>query len=294
MALNDFKVTDADISSKGVQAAPNQLSGTAEENKKVFDRLTAGPVKEGLNGLIDALIVLGAETLVQYGSKNIRYIRLNADQHIEVSADGSSWTEVASSGHLIYDENGGLLPQRSRLKFANSEVTDDGTYTIVQGVKGDTGATGPQGAQGIQGQKGEKGDRGQVLVPNVDGEGVMSWSVQDPPVDVPAPRNIRGPQGIQGVQGVQGAQGQRGVQGAQGPQGPQGVQGEPGRDGADGRSFAIKGMYATLQELLEAHPTGSVGDAYAVGTAASNTIFSWDADKGTWDDLGGLKGPQGE
>ena len=59
MGLSDFKITDADITSKGVQASPDQLSGTAEDNKKVFDRLTSGPVRDGHNRLIDALIALG-------------------------------------------------------------------------------------------------------------------------------------------------------------------------------------------------------------------------------------------
>ena len=258
MALNDFKVTDADISSKGVQAAPNQLSGTAEENKKVFDRLTAGPVKDGLNGLIDALVVLGAETLVQYGSKNIRYIRLNADQHIEVSADGSSWTEVASSGHLIYDKNGVQLPPRSRMKFANSEVTDDGAYTIVNGIKGDTGPQGAQGVPGIQGAKGDKGDRGQVLVPSVSDDGVMSWSVQDPPVSVPSPRSIRGPQGIQGIQGIQGAQGPQGPKGETGPQGIQGVRGPAGAAGEKGDTGA-KGAKGDTGPQGPAGPQGEQG-----------------------------------
>ena len=61
MGLSDFKITDADITSKGVQASPDQLSGTAEDNKKVFDRLTSGPVKDGHNKLIDALVALGVE-----------------------------------------------------------------------------------------------------------------------------------------------------------------------------------------------------------------------------------------
>ena len=265
----------------------NERESASLEDQVFQEDVNASPVVMLVNSLVEQAVLLPEN------AGGFKYMRLNSDKVLEVSADGKAWQATGSSGHLIFDKYGKQLPQRSRMKFANSEVTDDGIYTIVQGVKGDTGATGPRGAQGIQGVKGDKGDRGQVLVPSVDDDGVMSWSVQEPPVAVPASRNIRGPQGIQGVQGVQGAQGQRGVQGAQGPQGPQGVQGEPGKDGADGRSFAIKGMYATLQDLLEAHPTGSVGDAYAVGTAASNTIFNWNADKNTWDDLGGLKGPQG-
>ena len=285
MALNDFIITDFDVANQGVQAAPNQLSGTAEENKMVFDRLIAGPVKEGHNGLIGALVALGVERLIQYGSKNVRHIRLNADQHIEVSEDGKAWTEVGSSGHLIYDKNGTQLPQRSRMKFTNSEVTDDGTYTIVHGVKGDTGAAGPRGKQGVQGPQGDKGDRGPVLVPNVDDEGILSWSVQDPPAAAPAPRSIRGPQGIQGVQGVQGTQGvpgpkgdtgAQGIQGVRGPRGDTGPQGERGEKGFKGDTGAqgvqgeqgpqgIPGVQGPKGETGAQGPRGAQGQAGANG-----------------------------
>ncbi len=236
MGLSDFKITDADITSKGVQASPDQLGGTAEENKKVFDRLTSGPVREGHNNLIDALIAAGVEqaVLLPENTGGFKYIRLNGDKVLEVSTDGGTWQATGSSGHLIYDKNGVQLPQRSRMKFANSEVTDDGVYTIVNGIKGDTGPQGAQGVQGIQGAKGDKGDRGQVLVPSVSDEGVMSWSVQEPPVSVPSPRSIRGPQGIQGIQGIQGAQGPQGPKGDTGPQGPKGDTGEPGIQGPKG------------------------------------------------------------
>nr|DAZ47240.1 MAG TPA: nucleoid-associated protein [Caudoviricetes sp.] len=50
-----------------------------------------------------------------------------------------------------------------------------------------------------------------------------------------------------------------GPQGETGPQGPKGDKGDPGA------GFAIKGTYDTEEELLEAHPTGNVGDAYTVG-----------------------------
>lgn len=240
MGLSDFKITDADITSKGVQASPDQLGGTAEENKKVFDRLTSGPVREGHNNLIDALIAAGVEraVLLPDSAGGFKYIRLNSDRVLEVSTDGSTWQATGSSGHLIYDKNGVQLPQRSRMKFSNSEVTDDGVYTIVNGIKGDTGPQGAQGVQGIKGDKGDKGDRGQVLVPSVSDEGVMSWSIQEPPVSVPSPRSIRGPQGIQGIQGIQGAQGPTGPKGETGPQGIQGVRGPAGAAGEKGDTGA--------------------------------------------------------
>lgn len=234
MGLSDFKITDADITSKGVQASPDQLSGTAEDNKKVFDRLTSGPVRDGHNKLIDALVALGVEQLIQYGSEDIKYIRLNADEHIEVSSDGATWTEVASSGHLIYDAAGQQMPQRSRLKFGGaSVVTDDGTYTIVSGVKGDKGDTGAKGDKGEKGDTGDQGPRGAAWYPAVDGLGNLTFVLSETATPPPA-YNIRGPQGPQGVQGLQGAAGATGPQGIQGPRGLQGAKGEKGATGATG------------------------------------------------------------
>ena len=324
MGLSDFKITDADITSKGVQASPDQLSGTAEDNKKVFDRLTSGPVRDGHNKLIDALVALGVEQLIQYGSEDIKYIRLNADEHIEVSSDGATWTEVASSGHLIYDAAGQQMPQRSRLKFGGaSVVTDDGTYTIVSGVKGDKGETGAKGDKGDKGDTGDQGPRGAAWYPTVDGLGNLTFVLSETATPPPA-YNIRGPQGIQGPRGLQGAKGEKGAtgatgatgpagpagaQGAQGiqgkqgetgpqgatgatgPAGPTGPQGQKGDPGEDGKSFTVQDIYPTLAALKQAFPTGNEY-AYQV-TAEDDEIFIWSELATDWVSLGKLQGPQG-
>lgn len=264
MGLSDFKITDADITSKGVQASPDQLSGTAEDNKKVFDRLTSGPVRDGHNKLIDALIALGVEQLIQYGSEGIKYIRLNADEHIEASSDGATWTEVASSGHLIYDAAGQQMPQRSRLKFGGaSVVTDDGTYTIVSGVKGDKGETGAKGDKGDKGDTGDKGPRGAAWYPTVDGLGNLTFVLSETATPPPA-YNIRGPQGPQGVQGLQGAAGATGPQGIQGPRGLQGAKGEKGATGATGATGPAGPAGAQGAQGIQG-PQGETGPQGATG-----------------------------
>lgn len=273
MGLSDFKITDADITSKGVQASPDQLSGTAEDNKKVFDRLTSGPVRDGHNKLIDALVALGVEQLIRYGSEDIKYIRLNADEHIEVSSDGATWTEVASSGHLIYDAAGQQMPQRSRLKFGGaSVVTDDGTYTIVSGVKGDKGDTGAKGDKGEKGDTGDQGPRGAAWYPAVDGLGNLTFVLSETATPPPA-YNIRGPQGPQGVQGLQGATGATGPQGIQGPRGLQGAKGEKGATGATGATGpagpagaqGAQGMQGPQGETGPQGATGATGPAGPTG-----------------------------
>lgn len=264
MGLSDFKITDADITSKGVQASPDQLSGTAEDNKKVFDRLTSGPVRDGHNKLIDALVALGVEQLIQYGSEGIKYIRLNADEHIEVSSDGATWTEVASSGHLIYDAAGRQMPQRSRLKFGGaSVVTDDGTYTIVSGVKGDKGDTGAKGDKGDKGDTGDQGPQGAAWYPAVDGLGNLTFVLSETATPPPA-YNIRGPQGPQGVQGLQGATGATGPQGIQGPRGLQGAKGEKGATGATGATGPAGPAGAQGAQGIQG-PQGETGPQGATG-----------------------------
>ena len=264
MVLSDFKITDADITSKGVQASPDQLSGTAEDNKKVFDRLTSGPVKDGHNKLIDALVTLGVEQLIQYGSEDIKYIRLNTDEHIEVSSDGVTWTEVASSGHLIYDAAGQQMPQRSRLKFGGaSVVTDDGTYTIVSGVKGDKGETGAKGDKGDKGDTGDQGPQGAAWYPAVDGLGNLTFVLSETATPPPA-YNIRGPQGPQGVQGLQGATGATGPQGIQGPRGLQGAKGEKGATGATGATGPAGPAGAQGEQGIQG-PQGETGPQGATG-----------------------------
>lgn len=67
-----------------------------------------------------------------------------------------------------------------------------------------------------------------------------------------------------------------------------------GPAGADGASYTVLGLYATLAALEAAHPTGSKGDAWFVGTAESNTVYQWDVDQGKWVNAGALKGPAGQ
>ena len=73
-----------------------------------------------------------------------------------------------------------------------------------------------------------------------------------------------------------------------GPPGPQGPKGDPGD------SYTVKGLYATLSALQTAHPTGSEGDAWFVGTSDSNVVYQWDVDQSAWVNVGALKGPKGD
>lgn len=139
---------------------------------------------------------------------------------------------------------------------------------------------GPAGLQGEQGPEGPRGEQGAPFTYADFTEEQLAA--------------LKGPQGEQGLQGEQGPKGERGPAGPQGPQGERGPIGAQGPQGADGDSYTVKGLYATLSALQAAHPTGSAGDAWFVGTAESNTVYQWDTDAAAWVNVGALKGPQGE
>lgn len=124
------------------------------------------------------------------------------------------------------------------------------------GSPGPAGATGPPGSQGPPGSPGPQGPPGQ------DG--------------------ATGPQGLLGPAGPQGEQGIQGIPGADGAPGPQGP------PGADGKSVTILGAFDSLEELAAAHPSGSLGDAYLVGS----DLAVWNGSE--WMIVGEIRGPQGE
>ena len=288
MALTQHKITDY----KGLDIAslPDKLTGTAAENKAAFDRTVKQVVAVSLNGLIQELEDLGADSMV--AGQGIRALRLGPDGQLEHSPDGKSFQTVTAGGHAVYDSVGIRLPQRSRLQFKNAQVTDEGDTTVVTGI---TGPAGPQGIQGETGQTGPEGPRGPAgpcLVPSVDGDGVISFTLEQSG-RVPAAVSIRGPRGYRGETGEMGPRGEAGPRGPQGIQGPQGPVGEKGERGEDGRSFMLLGRYGTLQLLQSAHPTGSLGDAYAVGDEENSLVYLWDPDHGQWACLGDLEGPRG-
>lgn len=53
MSIRDYKITNAQIAEKGVIASPDTLTGTADENKRVFDRLVRECVAPQFNEIVE-------------------------------------------------------------------------------------------------------------------------------------------------------------------------------------------------------------------------------------------------
>lgn len=228
------------------------------------------------------------------------------------------WDTVKITSHTETVETGAS---------ANVTVTGDAdnlnfNFQIPGGEKGDPGPVGPQGEPGPAGPKGDPGpvsvmvgtttttDAGTSA--NVSNSGtsenvILDFSIPRGDSGDPGPAGPKGDPGDPGPQGPQGPAGQDGAPGEQGPKGDPGPQGDPGPKGdpgpegpqgpqgvpgKDGTSFQVIGKYDTLSDLTEAHPTGTAGDAYAVGVETTD-IYIWDIDSNTWKNIGPLEGPAG-
>ena len=187
------------------------------------------------------------------------------------------------------------------ISWTNDGGLDNPSPVSIKGAKGDKGETGATGATGAQGERGEKGDKGDagepgeagkaatIAVGTVEtGEPGTEASVTNTGTENAAVLHFVIPRGAKGEQGERGLQGERGERGERGETG---AQGEPGKDGT---SFKVLGLYASLSALQAAHPTGNSGDAWAVGTSESNSIYLWDAEKAQWENIGSIKGQKGE
>lgn len=69
MSIQNQKITEAAIAANGVQSQPDKLTGTAAQNKKVFDALVTAVVREKFNALLDELT--GAAAAAQLGITTI-------------------------------------------------------------------------------------------------------------------------------------------------------------------------------------------------------------------------------
>ena len=244
MALTDNKITSGEINNAHVQARADRLTGTAQQNKAVFDTLPE-------------LIAAKFNNAMDDGANSIS----------DLESDITNLSTRIDEIELLPGPQGPAGPQGPQGE---------------RGLQGEQGSQGEQGLQGVQGPQGPKGDKGDTGPQGIQGE--------------TGPQGVQGPQGAQGLQGIQGPQGptgETGPTGATGPRGPKGNKGDKGDPGADGNSFTILGMYPTLAALQADVPVGQAGEAYAVGTAASNTIYNWSTVAGAWEDIGALRGPQG-
>lgn len=127
MALNEHKISLDEIGSKGVVAAPDKLSGTAAENKALFDRLVRELVADKLNELIDDIVEELAGKMPAPPTMGV------SGQYLRIGDEGVEWGVPGGSGDMIaviYDTDGDGIVNRADV--AGRTEGNAGTATRLQ------------------------------------------------------------------------------------------------------------------------------------------------------------------
>lgn len=279
------KITAEDTANKGVVGLADTPNLSTQEMQEKFEELSTDVIIPKFNELSDELDDMNLDKRVS--SEEITNIRLNKDNQLETSKDGGETYEAtASSGHIIENGAGTMFPSRSRMQFSDNVTVidnpmDNKTFvSIPAGEKGDKGESATITIGNV-----ESGDEAQVENVGSDTDAIFNFIF---------PRGEHGSAATIRVGSVQSGENASVFNSGTTSDAVFNFVLPKGEKGDTGTSFQIKGMYATYEELIAAHPTGSRGDAYAVGTSEENVIYNWNNDTRAWDNLGGLKGVKGD
>lgn len=111
MALKDKKITEAGINQHGVVSAPDHLTGTPTENKKVFDRLVRALVAQSVNGLIDDLAGTGGAE--EIGVSPINGLSGSNVQELLAAMKALLDKRIAEAGVASFNGRSGLVVPES-------------------------------------------------------------------------------------------------------------------------------------------------------------------------------------
>ena len=206
-------------------------------------------------------------------------------------ANGETYPSAGGGSTII---GGGGTPGADGVGIASVEQTTTSTADNGVNVITVTKTDGTSSTFSVRnGSKGSQGDDGATYIPNVDLNGLLTWT-NDQGRPNPSSVIIKGPKGEKGEKGDPGAQGLQGPKGDKGDTGPQGPKGEAGPQGDKGayyRPHVGAGGWLDwipsedgLPEIDIVNITGPKGDTGAQG------------EKGDKGDTGpqGPQGPKGD
>ena len=151
MSIQEQKITEAAIAANGVQSRPDKLTGTAAQNKKVFDALVTAVVKERFNALLDELTgttaaaQLGITTIPGFSAGNVQtaleqIVQAMQDVTQGSVADGS--ITLAKLAAEVTALGGAAASHTHGAGDINSGVLDAARIPVLDGTKLGAGSVG--------------------------------------------------------------------------------------------------------------------------------------------------------
>ena len=153
MSIQEQKITEAAIAANGVQSRPDKLTGTAAQNKTVFDALVTAVVKERFNALLDELTgttaaaQLGITTLPGFSAGNVQTALEQIVQAMQDVTQGSvtdgSITLAKLAAEVTAIALGGAAASHTHgAGDINSGVLDAARIPVLDGTKLGAGSVG--------------------------------------------------------------------------------------------------------------------------------------------------------
>ena len=116
MSIRDYKITDAQFSEKGVIAAPDTLTGTAAENKGVFDRFAREIIAPQFNAIVDEFADM-EESANSWSAKEAQRVQQ------ENGRQSAEQGRVSAEGQRETNETARLSAEENRISAENDRVT---------------------------------------------------------------------------------------------------------------------------------------------------------------------------
>ena len=153
MSIQEQKITEAAIAANGVQSQPDKLTGTAAQNKKVFDALVTAVVREKFNALLDELTgtsaaaQLGITTIPGFSAGDVQtaleqIVQAMQDVTQGSVADGSITLAKLAAEVTAVALGGAAAIHTHGAGDINSGVLDAARLPVLDGTKLGTGSVG--------------------------------------------------------------------------------------------------------------------------------------------------------
>lgn len=143
MSIRDYKITDAQIAEKGVIASPDTLTGTADENKRVFDRLVRECVAPQFNAIVDEFADMEESTNSWSAEEAQRVQQENARQSAEqgrVSAEDdraqAESARVSAETARQHAESARDTAETARANAENKRDTAEKSRAVAESGRG--------------------------------------------------------------------------------------------------------------------------------------------------------------